>query len=259
MKQEKDFVLSLFVVSPILAAAFSMITNTNFLMSVILFLVIPSVVLSALKPGSIIKSALFSVVSIPALLTIDYISLSMGQRIIPDTVFPFKFLGTVPVENLIWAYFMCYEVIMFYEYFFDSQKPKEYFRKKFIPLLTVSFIVPTLYFIIGFIYPAIFKIRYFYAMWGTFLLIVPLFLFLINHQKLLGKFVITGFYFFYLALCYELTALAKGWWYFPRSSEFIGWIDIGKLLFPLEEFVFWLMLFAMGFLSWYEYFDDDLR
>lgn len=165
----------------------------------------------------------------------------------------------VPIEDSFWAFFLCYEIIMFYEYFFDSQKTGEYLRKKFIPLLIFAFVVPTLWFIVGFVYPQIFKIRYFYAIWGTVLLIVPLSIFLFKYPKMMRKFLITGAYFFYLALSYELTALAKGWWYFPQSSEFIGWVSIGKLFFPLEEFVFWLMLFAMSFLAWYEYFDDDKK
>ena len=57
---------------------------------------------------------------------------------------------------------------------------------------------------------------------------------------------------------YELTALKLGWWDFP-SRDFVGWVSILGTRFPLEEFVFWLCLFAMAILTYYEFFDDDQK
>ena len=55
---------------------------------------------------------------------------------------------------------------------------------------------------------------------------------------------------------YDIAALKLGWWTFP-GTEFIGWISIAGVSFPIEEFIFWIILFALGVLSYYEYFDDD--
>jgi len=54
----------------------------------------------------------------------------------------------------------------------------------------------------------------------------------------------------------KVTALQLGWWDFP-GSNFIGWVSIFNIRFPLEELIFWLFLFAMAILTYYEFFDDD--
>jgi hypothetical protein len=66
----------------------------------------------------------------------------------------------------------------------------------------------------------------------------------------------TGAYFFYLSFLYEILAIHYGWWGF-HSENFIGWFSILGTKFPLEELVWWIMLFALAVLSCYEYFDDD--
>ena len=118
---------------------------------------------------------------------------------------------------------------------------------------------PFLWFLFGFKFPALFKIKYFYILWGSVLLLIPLLLFLFKYPKLIGKFFIVGVYFFYLNFAYELSALALNWWHFPRTGDFLGWINVGQLFFPFEEFFFYVMLFSIGWLVWYEYFDDDRK
>jgi len=183
----------------------------------------------------------------------------MGQWIVPITVFPFKLFNIVPIEDSFWAFFLTFETVMFYEYFLDNQKKNEFVKKRFLPLLLIAFVIPSLWFIIGFRFPIVFQIKYFYAIWGSVLLLIPLFLFLFKYPTLIKKFAITGTYFLYLNLSYEITALIKNWWFFPKSSDFIGWVNVGKLFFPLEEFIFYIIIFALGLLAWYEYFDDDRK
>ena len=79
---------------------------------------------------------------------------------------------------------------------------------------------------------------------------------MMNHPKMNVKFFKTAAYFFYLTFIYEVTALQLGWWDFP-STNFIGWVSIFNVRFPLEELIFWLFLFAMAILTYYEYFADD--
>jgi hypothetical protein len=48
-----------------------------------------------------------------------------------------------------------------------------------------------------------------------------------------------------------------GQWIFP--GEYVGIINLFDLSFPFEEFLFWIMISSMGFLTYYELFVDDER
>jgi hypothetical protein len=115
-----------------------------------------------------------------------------------------------------------------------------------------------IWFIFGFIYPRLFKVEYFYLLWGVAGLLIPTLLIFVKYKMLRLKLLVIGSYFFYLGIIYELNALALNWWYFPIDSKFVGWVSIFGYNFPIEEFVFWIILCAAGTISWYEYFDDDL-
>ena len=259
MKKQKNLIFIIFIFLPLLASWFSFSIRADLFLSIIFFLIIPSTVLSFVQKQSIIKSLIFSLISVPSLLVIDYIGFQSGQWVVPDTIFPFKIFKIVPIEDSLWAFFISYEIVMFYEYFLDAQKKGEYLKKKFIPLLFIAYFIPFLWFLFGFKFPALFKIKYFYILWGSVLLLIPLLLFLFKYPKLIGKFFIVGVYFFYLNFAYELSALALNWWHFPRTGDFLGWINVGQLFFPFEEFFFYVMLFSIGWLVWYEYFDDDRK
>lgn len=249
------------VLIPFIALIISVFFNLNALWSVFLFLVIPSIYLAYLKPNSVIKSAFFSLFTVPVLLIIDYISHIKGQWIVPYTSFGFKIFGQVPVEDLLWVFFLTFATIMFYEYYLDTQKKrKEIFTKRFLSLATAFVIVPILWFVIGFnLSRVVFEIPYFYLLWGTAGILLPLLLTIFKFPHLFSKFVWVGLYFFYLTFMYEITALYLGWWYFPEGSQFIGWVNLMGLKFPLEEFGFWLVLCAMATVAWYEYWDDDSK
>lgn len=255
----KKIVLIIFLFLPLFASFVSLIFNANVFQSVFLFLIIPSIFLSFVQKKSIIKSLIFSMMSIPVLLIIDYISHKTGQWIVPVTTFSFRFFNTVPVEDSFWAFFWTYEIVMFYEYFLDLQRKKEFYKKSLLPLLLISFLVPTVWFLVGFQYKAFFQIKYFYVIWGTVILLIPLFLFLLKYPRLIKKFILVGLYFIYLNFTYEITALIKNWWFFPKTSEFLGWVSIGNLSFPIEEFIFYIIIYALGLLAWYEFFDDDRK
>lgn len=249
------------ILLPFISSVISIFFNLNALWSVVLFLVLPSIVLSLLKPKSILKSTIFSVFTIPVLLIIDYISHIKGQWIVPYTSFNFKIFNVVPVEDLLWVFFLTYATVMFYEYYLDTQKKrKEVFEAKFIKIAIIFVLIPSVWFILGFnISNSFFDIPYFYLIWGTIGMLIPLLFVVFKYPSLFTKLVWIGLYFFYLTFLYEITALYLGWWYFPEASQFIGWVNLLGLKFPLEEFGFWLVMCAMATITWYEFWDDDMK
>ena len=256
---KKKVHLILLLLYPLIAGFLSLQFDLNLLWSVALFLFAPSLHLSFLLKKAIKKTALFSLSTIvPAMIFVDYISHITKQWSIPKTMFPFRILGVVSLEGVIWAFLLGYFIVMFYEYFFDVQNDRKLWHRKMIYItgLFVSLLVVTLILIV--LAPSLLEIPFFYFWWGTIIILIPTIIEMFRRPNLFGKFFLTGVYFFYLTFVYEIAALKLGWWSFP-GTDFIGWVSVLGVRFPLEEFFFWLILTAMAILSYYEFFDDDER
>jgi hypothetical protein len=88
------------------------------------------------------------------------------------------------------------------------------------------------------------------------MLIIPIVLELVFHRRLIAKFFYLGAYFFFFTFLHAITAFGSGQYEF-LGDQFIGWIVIMGLRFPIEDIVFWVILFSMGIITYYEFFDDD--
>jgi hypothetical protein len=252
----KDVVMKILLVLPVLAFLLSTFLQVSAMGSIALFLAFPALLLTLVHPQSVAKSALFSLVTIPTMFVVDFVSHLMAERIVPVSVMP-RILGIVPVEDLVGIFFLTYAVIMFYEYFLDRQNIREVFQKRFIALFAIFSGVPLLYLVVGYFMPQVLTLTNFYLYWGGLGLLLPTVLFLVKFPALRGKFSITAAYFFFLTLMYEISALARSWWIFPNQTEYLGKISMLGVSFPIEEFVFLFLFFAAGMLAWYEFFDDD--
>ena len=190
------------------------------------------------------------------MIILDYIAHINGQWLIFDSIIPYRFLGIVTIEVVLWAIFNAYYVLMFYEYFLDHNITNRLWNPHMKYVVAILFILLISFLIAFFNFPSVLKIPYFYLCFGIVLLLIPILLELIKYRNLISKFLYTGAYFFFVTFLYEVTALRLDWWDFP-GEQFIGWMNIFGVSFPIEELIFWIMLLAMGILSWYEFFDDD--
>lgn len=255
MDRGKKFDLVLLLVYPIVGTFLSFWLYANAFFSVIIFFGIPSVYLTVRDPRFAKRAFLFSLLAIPVIIVIDHIAHTTGQWIIPSSVLP-RIFQYVTVEVVFWAVLNFYLVIMFYERFLHNH----FTRKLYYPQIRYLVVLSLLSFVTFLYYyyfsPVSIRIPYFYLCFGVTLILIPVILQLFTHPRFLSKFFETTAYFFYLTLTYEITALQKGWWGFP-GNQFIGWISIFDITFPLEELLFWLLLFSMAILTYYEAFDDN--
>ena len=146
-------------------------------------------------------------------------------------------------------------VVMFYKYFIKQSLSKNLLGARFDYLIIIILFLFSLFLFSYNFSPSILYIPYFYLWFGIILIFVPLVIFLFCYPEFISKFFETAAYFFYLTLTYEITALQLGWWAFP-SDQFIGWVSIWNVRFPIEELLFWMILCAMAVLTYYEFFDD---
>lgn len=251
----KKIDIFLLIFLPIFAAGVSLLVKANFLTSTLLFFGLPSLWLSYRTPQRISKTLLFSgIFSIPLGIIIDYIAALDGAWYVPTTIFPFRLLGVIPIEDIIWGFFLVYTIVIFYEHFLDKGK-HELIDKKMKYFILPAILVLIIFFLLYFINPDLLRIKYAYLILGVVLILLPSITFLSFFPKLISKYTKTACYFFILAFMFELTGLQLNQWTFP-GQNFIGWVEILGHRFPFEEFFFWFIMVAIAILSYFEFFDD---
>jgi hypothetical protein len=256
MEKRKKLDLIILLIYPIIGAIGSHLLNINAFGSVMVFFGLPSLYLTIRAIKYAKRSIIFSIISsVPLIIIIDYIAHLTDQWIIPNSILP-RIFQYITVEVIVWAILNCYFVIMFYEYFLHHHFTKKLWSNKLRYLFIFGLFLFVLFLFAYNFAPAYLHIPFFYLWFGLILILIPIILQLFTHPKFVSKFFETAAYFFYLTLTYEITALQLGWWDFP-GEKFIGWISFFNIRFPVEELVFWLLLFAMCILTFYEYFDDE--
>lgn len=269
-KKNKKLDIFLLILFPIIAVFISILFKTNFLISTLLLFSPQAIWLSFKHKRAIKKTFIYSVIfSVPATIFLDYIMYTSQTWHIVDSIFSFRLLDVIAIEQFIWGFLCTYIVVIFYEYFFDSKSRKSLFsflkfkkeksiEKKMWYLVTFLIILVLIVLISFFTAPDLFKIKYLYLIFGTLLMIFPLVICLSLFPNLLVKFIKTSLYFSFLAILVEITGIYLNHWIFP-SQNFIGWVTVLEYTIPLEEVILYLILSTAGLLSYYEFFDDDRK
>lgn len=259
MKRRTRLLIDLVVVLGIILISIPIIIyfKVNFLTSTILFFVIPSIYLFIRKPKSIkrifLASFLFGILFGFIFDFLAEINDAWSWSPIKGLVFPDKILGIVSIDVMIWFFFWVFLIVVFYEHFIErdrSDKISPNFKYAFYP----GIIVFVLVLMVFFINPEILKVDYAYLFLGLFALI-PFIILVFRKPALLGKFVKVSAFFFFLYLVFEITSLKLGQWNFP--GQYIGTVQLFGVIFPFEEFFFWILMSSTIVLAYYELFVDD--
>lgn len=244
---------------PIIAPLLVLFFKAGFYSSLFIFFIIPSLYLSIINRRVLKRLVLFSVIFLPITIAIDYImEFTQGWHVSSITE-SYRIFGYASLENVVWAFVFIYFVVAFYETFLhDHIHPKIYYPQiKYLILLV--FILSSIFLLELVIDPILLNINYFYLKFGLLLFIPPIIFILWKAPHIWRKLIKTELYFFFLFFGYELTALNLNQWAFPVKDQLLGFITIGRVRFPYEEFIFWILLSAMAIVSYFEIFDDDGR
>lgn len=253
----KTYDLVLLIILPIISLFISLVFKVNFLISILLVFGIPSVYLTFRTKRSIKKPAIFPIIFVPLGIVVDCLVHLDKSWYIPETVFSFRIFNILPLENIIWGYFLGYFIVIFYEYFIDKEKDTP-FDKKTIILLSFSFLSLLIFLIFFYTNFIVLHISFFYLIVGIILILLPIILFLSFFPKLILKFILAGAYFSSLLLLFEIISLKLGFWVFP-GENFVFWVKIFGQRFPFEELFFWIILIPITALCYYEFFADDRK
>lgn len=242
----------------LLATFVSLSFKVNVMWSVVLFMLVPATYLSWLLPGSIKKSLHFALVTaLPLIVVFDLVAVPSKVWFV-SSLFQFRLFGVSPIEELLWAILAFYLVVMFYEYFFDTQTKQKFWSRRLIIFVSAIVGLLAIEVVLLNFAPELLVWPFAYLWIALIAAFIPILAELFRRPQLAGKFFFTGLFFFFHSFLYEIAALKLGWWSFP-SQNFIGWFNIFNVAFPFEEFLAWFLLAAMATLAYYEFFADDER
>lgn len=240
-----------------LASFLSIIFHLPGLYSNLLFFGLPSLYLSYLSPKNIRQAFLYSLIATPpVVLMFDYI-MQLSQVWFVPTIFSFKILDVVPIEQFVWGFLYTYLFIIFYKYFFDKNNLNLHIfaNKKlsifFISWILIAYLIMLILLHYGIIIP------YLYIIMGILFIIFPSVIIYLYYPKVLFKIIKTIPYNFALSLVFELTALHLEQWAFP-GKYYLGWIQIFNYRLPFEELFLFMFLFSFLVLIYFEIWADDL-
>ncbi len=187
----------------------------------------------------------------------DVIQTASGGWLTPvdQLVFPYQLFGFLPVDEVIWFVIQTLFVLTFYVHFFEPQKADRVGKRfAYFFLATMSAVI-----LVSALATAgrdNVELPYPYLVAGSPMVLVVGYV-LWRYPRLISKFVKTGAFFLVLFFVYELVALYLGQWEF--HGQYIGWIQLGDVRFPLEEFLYWMFVYTLFDLSIYEGAIDDRR
>lgn len=247
-----DLLVLIFII--VVSTFFILTFNVKPLTSTVFYFVIPALYLcwrekknyKKILTASIIFGLLFAFV-------FDLLATFNDAWLVHQLVFPWKIFGVVPIDDMMWFFFLIFLTTVFYEHFLDDEKHKtisKHFKYALVPTILV-FLTITILFLIS---PNSLKFSYSYLILGS-VAILPLLYILYLRPEFIHKFIKLSIFFSFLYLIFELTALKLGQWGF--YGQYIGSVELFGLKFPFEEFFFWIGISAPTFISYYEIFIDD--
>ncbi|HXK36628.1 MAG TPA: hypothetical protein VJ553_03545 [Candidatus Paceibacterota bacterium] len=243
---------------PLIATVAAFVFDISFLASIPIFFGPLLALLAFLARRAFVRSVLFAIViAISVTTIIDTIAHASGAWI-AKSAFPYRILGLAPWEDVILGVFLVTSILLYYEWHVQHHRSFPLVAARwrrfivFIGLLIAAVVFAWLWDPESLIFSdAFLKL-------GLFSILLPCVLELSRHHALTGKFARTALYWTYVLFLYELAGVYNFWWHFP-SDDYVGWIQIMNIGFPLEEFVFWIAGASLAMLAYYEFFLDDGR
>lgn len=233
----------------LLPPALLLLLHGNFLLSSILYFILPAAYFSYRMPRMVPRATVIATLSIPFIAMLDYIAFLNNAWTVPS-VSTFRILTFIPIEDFVFTVAGVYLIVMAWAYFFH---PPQYERINITRVKVVALgeaILFALFLLVYAFAPTVFRVPYYYFFLVLFFFVLPA-LILLKYFPAYHKSLLRAVpHSFVLMLLWELVALALGFWTFP--GEYLAFIRLGGLHFPVEEMVSWMILFLPATLAFTE-------
>jgi len=245
--------ITFLILTPIVAAILTLILPINLLVSTLLFFGPSALYISWRRKDVILRSSIFAmVITIISILT-DYLA-ERDQSWVSTSSFNIRLAGFVPIEALVWVFLFTYLIIVYFLFFYDHSSHRSVGRRMPITFLVASAVI--IWVCMTAIVNVHFKIDWFYIKFGLLVIFLPLVAFTLSFREYLRVFIKITPYFIFVGLLNIIVGLQKGQWSYP-GHHYIGWVQLGTYRFPIEELVFWIILYPSFLISQFEFFNND--
>lgn len=251
MDKKKILRISALLSYVLLASAFVLLFKPVYLASILIVLLPPSLTNFLWLKNSRAKVLVFSAFS--TLLFAPPIELAARLADVWDvqSVLP-RFLGLVPLENMLFAFFNFFWVLSFYEYFSDGDKSAA-FSKRFKYLIGLYCLESLIVYALFFFDRGMIAMNYFVV--ALPILIIPGLLIFGARPRLIKKVFLSTAFFAIVFFVYEIVSLKIGSWWWP--GDYLFPIKIWGSIFPLDDVIIWYLLSTPVLIGGYEFFMDD--
>jgi hypothetical protein len=251
-RDKKLKILSLFLYI-IVSCVFVYFVRPNYLLSIIIVLVPPSVTNFIWLKKSRKKVLVFSLSATFLFAFAVELSSRLSNSWDVQSVLP-RIFGILPLENILFAFLNFFWVLSFYEYFIDKDLTKKVSRK-FKYLIGIFGIFSLTIFSLYFYNPNIISMNYYVV--AIITLIVPSLIIFSLNPRLLKKTFVPVVFFAVVFFIYEVVSLLIGSWWWP--GEYLFPIKIFGEIFPLDDVIIWYFISTISLIGGYEFFVDDFK
>lgn len=252
-----------------LAVLFSiMIISTLFLMNfdtvftkipilLIAFFCIPPTLYLSLRKKKDWKKILASVFLVGLLVgfLFTFIAELTDAWYVSITLIPFRIFEIYTFDDTICMILFVLLTTVFYQHFFKLGEQKKGINKRFKYVIYFLIVVIPII-ILTFKYnPSFFVKEYSYAIWvGIINVIMPV-VFLLKKPSFLPNLILPLIYFFILYFVIEIFGVVFDLWLYHGS--YIGLIRFFGVVYPIEELIFWMLLYTPAIIASYEVFVNN--
>lgn len=173
-----------------------------------------------------------------------------------------RLFGLVPFDSVIAHFLMAGLVLTFYEHFIvkaDAIDGHSDVISKRLPYAIELAVVMTVVAIGTYaVKPELLAIPYPYAILGT-LAVLPVVIRIYRYPDFGRRLAVIPPYFVLTFILFMIVAIRFGWWLYPESTSYLGWVTLGvagNISFPLEELLFWMVLYAPAIVTYYATFIE---
>ena len=236
----------------LIAFCITSVVEVNYFVAGLLFFGVPCVWLTTKLHSNIRSAAQFAILfGLPLTMVFDYFAI-VNQAWVVSTMFPFLIGGVVPVEDAWLGTMLSYEVAMLGSLI--SNRLIGSLNKKL--LYTSTCMLLALFMLFVWLPQEQLAVRYAYGWIGLCVTILPLALVEVRNRTLHSTLIKLSLLAFVPLLLFEIVGLHQDFWTFP-SNDYLGWVEMFSISFPVEELVFWMILAFPAVACMLEFFRKD--
>jgi len=162
-----------------------------------------------------------------------------------------SFFAVQPIDNILGYGMMTLLMVLFYRHFFETT-PKRVSHRIY-PTAVISLLVCVVLVTVYLMYPSALDVPYPYVV-GGLLPVLAVILYGFRHPMAIPEIACVSGYFFFVWLIAEYVAVATEGWIYP--GQYIGFIKLGAVTFPVEELLFWMVWYGATTVVFYKAFID---